>query len=78
MTTTAPLNVNDRQQLHDRLELLKRQLGGMQFQQGQLFERETWHRQKLTAIHQDQAQLNECQRELRSEIESIEAKLGRL
>lgn len=75
MNTSAPLNVDDRQQLHDRLELLKRQLDGMQFQQGQLFEKETWHRQKLTAIHQDQARLNECQRELRAEVEQIEGKL---
>ena len=78
MNTSAPLNVDDRQQLHDRLELAKRRLEGLAFQGGQLFEKETWYRKKLTAIHQDQVQLTECQRELRSEIESIEAKLGRL
>jgi len=64
-----------RQQLSERLELAKRQLDGLAFQQGQYFERETWHRKKLAEIHQHQEQLTSSQQELRTEIEQIEAKL---
>jgi len=66
------------ERLQERLELAKRQLDGLAFQQGQYFERENWHRKELTAIHQRQAQLSDSQRELRTEVEQIEARLGEI
>ena len=72
MTTT------ERQQYQQRLDLAKRQLDGLAFEQGRFFERETRYRKKLTAIHQHQEQLTASQRDLRMEIERIEARLGKI
>ena len=70
MTTT------ERQQLRERLELLKRQIEGLAFEQGKLFERSSVYRKALNDIHRHQEQLTVSQRNLRMEIEQIEAKLG--
>ena len=58
-----------------RLNLIRQQRDGIQFELGRLFEKEQRHRTKLKAIHDHQSQLTEAQQKLRSEATQIEGRL---